>query len=139
LSNDCDPKNNNNNKAKLRPALYVRTNAGKNLKNLKKKKVKRFNFLQIFSNFAALFGTPLASCYPGIKFRLLADLFDLPTNIELQVRVDLINPLVNSCEENYRAMGATIPKWVDPLASSGSKPGLAGLAGLAILVVAFWR
>jgi hypothetical protein len=33
LSNDCDPKkknNNNNNKAKLRPALYVRTNAGKN-------------------------------------------------------------------------------------------------------------
>jgi hypothetical protein len=24
------PKNNNNNKAKLRPALYLRTNAGKN-------------------------------------------------------------------------------------------------------------
>jgi hypothetical protein len=33
LSNDCHPKKkkNNNNKAKLRPALYVRTNAGKNL------------------------------------------------------------------------------------------------------------
>jgi hypothetical protein len=38
LSNDCDPKkkkkknnnNNKNNKAKLRPALYVRTKAGKN-------------------------------------------------------------------------------------------------------------
>jgi hypothetical protein len=32
LSNDCHPKKkkNNNNKAKLRPALYVRTNAGKN-------------------------------------------------------------------------------------------------------------
>jgi hypothetical protein len=30
LSNDCHPKKkNNNNKAKLRPALYVRTNAGK--------------------------------------------------------------------------------------------------------------
>jgi hypothetical protein len=37
LSNDCDPKknnnNNNNNKAKLRPALYVRTNAGKKYEN----------------------------------------------------------------------------------------------------------
>jgi hypothetical protein len=42
LSNDCDPKkknnNNNNNKAKLRPALYVRTNAGK--KSIKKSKIK---------------------------------------------------------------------------------------------------
>ena len=58
----------------------------------------------------ALFGSPNPICYPGVKFRRIANFLQLPKLLELQVRADLIDLEDNDCRANYEMMLATIPE-----------------------------